>query len=687
MALTRPTARQINTSVNTVSDPLSVLNKDSTEANIDVGFIFNRDGGISSNVAIFWNETTSQFNLAYTSANGSTNANVVVTAYSDLKANTLYGNIGGGSVLSNVYVTGSLLPSVDVTYDLGSATQRWREGYFSGNTIYIGSESISVDSDGKWSLTSKGNRVEMDADNGFKFGNPNSIQSTVTQAYVDGQITAANAGVTSANIGMKGYVDNAISTIDVSTIYVDGQIAAANAGVISANIGMQGYVDQGNTIQAAAITSANIGMKGYVDGQITSLIGGSPETLDTLNEIAIALGNDANLSVTLTNLITEVQANVTAANLAITSANIGMKGYVDTEIAGIAYSNVQVATYLPTHTGNVGASSVNATNLFGTIRTAAQTSITSVGTLGSLSVTGNITSGNTTVSGGSLGTVLGTTLRTLSLSTTTTNSDSLQFYKIRQTEGGTDWTSAAWRIQQRIDVSDMGYIQFNGTGLQRGISIGTNNTERMRITGITGNVGIGNTNPLHTLSVSGTGNFTGTVTAPTLTVSGAITINSSNAVTAIINGGTNGVGNIGASGQGFNTVFAKSTSAQYADLAEIYTSDRNYVPGTVVVFGGDKEVTVSLTNHDTAVAGVVSTNPAYLMNDSIEGVAVALQGRVPCRVLGPVNKGDRVVSSDVRGVAERLDMAKYQPGCIIGKALDYVPADEIATIEVVVGRN
>jgi hypothetical protein len=75
------------------------------------------------------------------------------------------------------------------------------------------------------------------------------------------------------------------------------------------------------------------------------------------------------------------------------------------------------------------------------------------------------------------------------------------------------------------------------------------------------------------------------------------------------------------------------------------------------------------------------------MNDSVEGVAVALQGRVPCRVLGPVVKGDRVVTSDVRGAAERLDMTKYQPGCIIGKALGSVPDGEIATIEVVVGRN
>jgi hypothetical protein len=158
------------------------------------------------------------------------------------------------------------------------------------------------------------------------------------------------------------------------------------------------------------------------------------------------------------------------------------------------------------------------------------------------------------------------------------------------------------------------------------------------------------------------------------------------AVTAIANGGTSGVGNIGATGATFNTVFAKATTAQYADLAEIYTSDQQYPSGTVVVFGGDKEVTQSHSSHDTRIAGIVSTNPAYLMNHNEVGVPVALQGRVPCRVLGPVSKGDRVVASHIAGVAQALDPQQYQPGCIIGKALQAIDSTDISTIEVVVGR-
>jgi hypothetical protein len=132
--------------------------------------------------------------------------------------------------------------------------------------------------------------------------------------------------------------------------------------------------------------------------------------------------------------------------------------------------------------------------------------------------------------------------------------------------------------------------------------------------------------------------------------------------------------------------YSKAVQAQYADLAENYTSDSDYAPGTVLVFGGEAEVTQSATSHNTRIAGVVSTNPAYLMNGAEPGIAVALQGRVPCRVLGPVSKGDRVVSSHIAGVAQALDPAQYQPGCIIGKALQAVDSTDISIIEVVVGR-
>jgi hypothetical protein len=149
----------------------------------------------------------------------------------------------------------------------------------------------------------------------------------------------------------------------------------------------------------------------------------------------------------------------------------------------------------------------------------------------------------------------------------------------------------------------------------------------------------------------------------------------------------NGTSNIGSTSSQFNTVFAKATSAQYADLAEKYTSDNLYKPGTVVVFGGEQEITTSSISHDPRVAGIISTDPAYLMNSDATGLEVALTGRVPCYVVGKINKGDRLVNSDISGVATVLDMTKYEPGCIIGKSLESYNSSEVGTIEVVVGRH
>lgn len=198
-----------------------------------------------------------------------------------------------------------------------------------------------------------------------------------------------------------------------------------------------------------------------------------------------------------------------------------------------------------------------------------------------------------------------------------------------------------------------------------------------------------NTPPLNTnvsavigtsLSVTGEGTVTGGLTVGTLSV------NAADNATAIFNSATNGVGNIGASGATFNTAFVKATSAQYADLAELYFSDAVYTPGTVVIFGGTAEITISKHSHDTRVAGVISTEPAYIMNSSIDGLQVALQGRVPCRVLGPVTKGQLLVTSNIEGVAEAVDYDQYMPGCAIGKALEVIETNEIKLIEIVIGR-
>jgi hypothetical protein len=167
---------------------------------------------------------------------------------------------------------------------------------------------------------------------------------------------------------------------------------------------------------------------------------------------------------------------------------------------------------------------------------------------------------------------------------------------------------------------------------------------------------------------------------------GSFYVNSLNNAVAIGNGGTNGIGNIGASGAGFNTIYAKATTAQYADLAEKYLADDAYTPGTVLEFGGEQEVTVCDSDMSSRIAGVVSTQPGYVMNEGLTGTyvsTVALLGRVPCKVRGPIVKGDMLVSAgDGYARAETIPQA----GTIIGKALENFTGTE-GVIEVVVGKN
>jgi hypothetical protein len=169
----------------------------------------------------------------------------------------------------------------------------------------------------------------------------------------------------------------------------------------------------------------------------------------------------------------------------------------------------------------------------------------------------------------------------------------------------------------------------------------------------------------------------GPVTATTGTFSGAVSPSSNASV------------NLGSTSAYWNNVYAvnflgTSTTAKYADLAERYTSDVDYEPGTVVDFGGTAEVTLSNINGSQYVAGVVSTNPAYLMNGGLEEnfVAVALQGRVPCKVTGPIEKGAMMVSNG-DGTARMERNPKM--GSVIGKALQSF-GDGVGVIEVVVGR-
>jgi hypothetical protein len=406
---------------------------------------------------------------------------------------------------------------------------------------------------------------------------------------------------------------------------------------------------------------------------ILSQIGGSNTQIQYNN--AGTMGGSANLTWDGTTLYTNGAVSATGN---VTGNYILGNG---SQLTGLpaTYGNSNVATFMAAF----GSNTISTT---GSI-TSGNVTGSNVLTGGLISATGTVTGGNLTTSG-SVG--IGTSSPSVKFQTVQTIADWTGDFK--------NYTAGAYGL--RVDLSGSSGSQ---AALQVYTAIG--NGMIVRNDGLVG-IGTFSLDPSTLLTVAGAISATGTITGGNVLTGGLIsatgaitgaaitgsslTVSTGNiTVGNIVNANGNGVGNIGSATTYFNTVFAKATSAQYADLAENYEADADYAPGTVVVFGGDKEITISNKNHNTAVAGIISTNPSYLMNAGQSGewiLPVALTGRVPCLVQGPVTKGTVLVTGDTPGTAMAIKTSKFKPGCVVGKSLENIKSNEVVTIEVAVGR-
>ena len=429
---------------------------------------------------------------------------------------------------------------------------------------------------------------------------------------------------------------------------------------------------------AITVGGSNIATVAYVTAQISALSSNSISS-GTSNVRVFANGNVTTSAAGTANvLVVQSTGALITGDLSVTG-NATLSG----NILGDRIVNGTTSIEIQTANGNSNISVAGTSNV-------AVFASTGVFITGVNSVSGNVTGGNILTAGliSATGAITGAAITGTSLTVSTGN-----------ITGGNLLLSGAIIDSAQLDIqtsASNANIVFtpNGTGIvtvsTQVSAVGNVTGGNIRTAGLisaTGAIQVGgdmslvgnivDTGPL-TITTSSSGNIT-------LSPNGTGNINT----TANIMPSANATANIGSTSFRYNTIFGLSTSAQYADLAEKYTADADYVPGTVLEFGGDQEVTATTTSHSPRVAGIVSTQPSYIMNDGLVSdhtAMVSLTGRVPCLVQGPIAKGDRLVASAVVGHAQRLDPAQYAPGCIIGKALEDYPSTAIGTIEVAVGR-
>lgn len=406
----------------------------------------------------------------------------------------------------------------------------------------------------------------------------------------------------------------------------------------------------------------------------------------------------------------------TTGNVTVTGGNVAVSAIQNgnSNVAVAANSNVTVSV-----AGNANIVTVTGTgaNISGTANVTGNLSAGNVNAptfgvhTGNVTTTGNVTAGNITISGDTISSA--NTTITIDPSTagvgglvviagnlqvdgttTTVNSTTLDVTDLNITVAkGAANPAAANGAGITVDGASAS-MTYNSTSNTFVFTHGANITGTANVSGNAnvGNLGtstvIATTANLTTINsgLMQNGNSNVTITANSNVTIAVTAANSYTFAPGSFAPNGNGAQQLGLTGARWSNIWGLASSAQYADLAERYDAGVYIEPGTVVEFGGDHEVQICGTQMSTKVAGVISTAPGYLMNDTEDKgdnwVPVAFTGRVPTKVVGPVAKGDIMVSA---GNGHAMSCAAPIIGSVIGKALENFDAGE-GVIEVVIGR-
>lgn len=577
--------------------------------------------------------------------------------------------ISNTHIVANTYVNaGSIVANTVTSY--GNLYVSQDGAYIVGNVSIIGNLTVSGSQAAAQAQASSASLLNLHYSATPLVLDDNKDIGLVWQYYTTGPEKKSFLGWQNSTESLVFWDDITENVSNVITAGTPGNVqigslliannTAATSNVTGAlqvigGVGIRGntYVE-GNLVVGSRANIANLSVTGfhvgnmYFSGLDTIYINGSP-----VQTAATAFNGGTVGLATIFNDATQSTSSTTGA-VRIANGGLGVAG-------NIWAGNIHV-----NQGGNVRA------NVQGNIFTPAQPFITSLGTLTGLSVAGQLTSQ----------TIIPSADLTFNLGGTSNRYQNIYGFNLTLT--GT-----------------LSGATINSSGGTHTGNIALNLSNPGITTTSTGSVHLFNENATNVkIGASGTTYFDSN-TQSTSTSSGAIisiggvAIKSGNLYiggsggTAVVHTGdilpsSNLTANLGSSTAWYNTFFGVSTQARYADLAEKYLSDSDYEAGTVVVFGGEQEITVTNQFADSRVAGVISTNPAYLMNSATTGLPVALRGRVPVKIIGPVQKGDLLVTSEVPGRATSVGNDSSYGIKIFAKSLESYTGNDEKVIEAVI---